>query len=63
MRSSTQDANSESHYLILVVYIFIGLVGVYLRFAEFPHATLISNIILLIASILTLRAVFGILKD
>jgi hypothetical protein len=62
-KSSTQEANSESHYLTLVVYIIIGLVGVYLRFAEFPHATLISNIILLIASILTLRAVFGILKD
>jgi len=57
-----QEANSESHYKILVVYIVIGLVGVYLRFAEFPHATLISNIILLVASILTLKAVFGILK-
>jgi hypothetical protein len=62
MGSPMQEANSESHYKILVVYIIIGLVGVYLRFAEFPHATLISNIILLIASILTLKAVFGILK-
>jgi len=57
-----QEANSESHYKILVVYIVLGLVGVYLRFAEFPHATLVSNIILLVASILTLRAVFAILK-
>ena len=62
MESSTQDANSEKHYIILVIYIILGLVGVYLRFAEFPHATLVSNIILLIAAILTLKAVFGILK-
>ncbi|TSD67867.1 hypothetical protein FFF34_010900 [Inquilinus sp. KBS0705] len=60
--SSTENANSESHYKILVVYIIIGLVGCYLRFAEFPHATLISNLILLVASFLALKAVFGILK-
>jgi hypothetical protein len=62
MESSTQNANSESHYKFLVLTIVIGLVGVYLRFAEFPHATLISNIILLVGSIMALRAVFGILK-
>jgi hypothetical protein len=62
MEPSTQNANSESHYKFLVATIILGLVGVYLRFAEFPHATLVSNIILLIAAIVTLKAVFGILK-
>lgn len=62
MGPSTQNANSESHYKFLVLTIIIGLVGVYLRFAEFPHATLISNLILLVGSILALRAVFAILK-
>ncbi|AMR29910.1 hypothetical protein A0256_00015 [Mucilaginibacter sp. PAMC 26640] len=59
---SMENANKESHYTYLIFTIVVGLVGVYLRFAEFiPHATLISNIILLIGSILALRAVFRIL--
>ncbi|MET3978847.1 hypothetical protein ABIB62_001416 [Mucilaginibacter sp. UYP25] len=62
MQNSTENANSVSHYTFLVITVMIGLVGVYLRFAEFPHATLVSNIILLFASIICLRAVFGILK-
>ncbi|MFA6245779.1 MAG: hypothetical protein WC615_02485 [Mucilaginibacter sp.] len=62
MQQSTENANSVSHYTFLVLTIVIGLVGVYLRFAEFPHATLISNLILLVASGLCLKAVFGILK-
>lgn len=62
MESSTQNANSEKHYINIVLTVLLGIVGVYLRFIEFPHATLISNIILLIASFLCLKAVFGILK-
>lgn len=62
MQQSTENANSVSHYTFLILTIVIGLVGVYLRFAEFPHATLISNLILLVASGLCLKAVFGILK-
>ena len=62
MQQSTENANSVSHYTFLVLTIVIGLVGVYLRFAEFPHATLVSNLILLVASGLVLKAVFGILK-
>jgi uncharacterized membrane protein len=62
MESQTRDANSESHYIFLVITIIAGLVGVYLRFADFPHSTLVSNIILLVASIICLKAVFGILK-
>ena len=62
MQQSTENANSVSHYTFLVLTIVLGLEGVYLRFAEFPHATLISNLILLFASGLCLKAVFGILK-
>ncbi|GGH15884.1 hypothetical protein E2R65_07880 [Mucilaginibacter phyllosphaerae] len=62
MQNSTENANSVSHYKFLVLTVVIGLVGVYLRFVEFPHATLISNLILLVASGLCLKAVFGILK-
>lgn len=62
MQQSTENANSVSHYKFLVLTIVLGLVGVYLRFAEFPHATLVSNLILLVASGLALKAVFGILK-
>jgi hypothetical protein len=62
MQQSTENANSLGHYKFLILTIVIGLVGVYLRFAEFPHATLVSNLILLVAAFLCLRAVFGILK-
>ena len=62
MQNSTENANSESHYKFLVFTILVGLVGVYLRFAEFPHATLVSNLILLVAAFVCLKAVFGILK-
>lgn len=58
---SMENANSESHYKFLILTIAIGLVGCFLRFAEFPHATLVSNIILLIGAIVALRAVFRIL--
>lgn len=59
---SMENANAEGHYKFLVLTIIAGLVGVYLRFAEFPHATLISNLILLVSAIICLKAVFGILK-
>jgi hypothetical protein len=58
---SMENANNESHYKFLILTVIIGLVGVYLRFWEFPHATLVSNLILLFASIICLRAVFKIL--
>ncbi|MDB5135915.1 MAG: hypothetical protein JWP37_2518 [Mucilaginibacter sp.] len=62
MQQSTENANSVSHYKFLILTIVLGLVGIYLRFAEFPHATLVSNLILLVAAGLALKAVFGILK-
>ncbi|RYZ99574.1 MAG: hypothetical protein EOP47_16450 [Sphingobacteriaceae bacterium] len=60
--SSVQNANSERHYILLTIAIVIGLVGVYLRFADFSYASAISNIILIIGVIISLKAVFAIMK-
>jgi hypothetical protein len=58
----TEEANSESHYLLIVFAIVVGLAGVYLRFADFHYATWLANILLLAGVGLALKAVFAILK-
>ncbi len=58
----TEEANDQRHYILLVVAIIIGIVGVYLRFADFQHSSLVANVILIIAVIIALKAVFTILK-
>ena len=60
--NSVQNANAERHYILLVISIVIGLVGVYLRFADFPYSSAIANIILVIGTIICLKAVFAIMK-
>lgn len=60
--SSIQEANSERHYILLVIAIVIGLVGVYLRFAPFGHASAVANIILAVGVVVALKAVFSIIK-
>jgi hypothetical protein len=60
--NKTEEANHESHYKLLVVAIAIGLVGVYLRFADFHYSSMIANIILIIGVLITLKVVFTILK-
>jgi hypothetical protein len=60
--SSMQEANSERHYILLVIAIIIGLVGVYLRFADFRHASAVANVILAIGVGVGLKAVFTIVK-
>jgi hypothetical protein len=59
---SMQNANSESHYKILVVAIAIGLLGVYVRFLDFNFSSAIANLILVIAVVIALRTVFAIIK-
>ncbi|TWJ00090.1 hypothetical protein JN11_02505 [Mucilaginibacter frigoritolerans] len=59
---STENANAESHYKLIVVAIVIGLAGVYLRFADFHYSTIIANILLIIGVGIALKAVFAILK-
>jgi uncharacterized membrane protein YsdA (DUF1294 family) len=60
--SSMQEANSERHYILLVIAIVVGLVGVYLRFADFRHASAVANIILALGTVIALKAVFSIIK-
>jgi hypothetical protein len=55
-----QEANSERHYILLVIAIVIGLVGVYLRFADFKHASIVANIIMAIGAGVALKAIFNI---
>ena len=52
MESSTQKANAEGHYILLTIAVIIGIVGVYLRFADFKYASAAANIILVIGVIL-----------
>jgi hypothetical protein len=58
----TEEANSESHYILIVVAIIIGISGIYLRFLNFPHNTLVANLLLLVGVGVALKAVFAILK-
>jgi hypothetical protein len=58
----TEEANAERHYLLITVAVIFMIVGVYLRFADFNAATIVANIILIIGVILSLKAVFAILK-
>ena len=58
----TEEANAESHYLIITVAVVIMLVGVYLRFADFKSAEVVANILLIIGVGVSLKGVFGILK-
>ena len=59
---SPQEANEPRHYVMLVVAIVIGLVGVYLRFFDFKYASAIANVFLVIGTGIALKAVFAIMK-
>lgn len=59
--NSMQEANSERHYILLVIAIVIGLVGVYLRFADFKHASAVANVIMAVGAGVALKAVFSII--
>ncbi|ASU32786.1 hypothetical protein [Mucilaginibacter xinganensis] len=60
--NSTENANAEGHYKLMVLAIAIGLTGVFLRFGDFHYASIISNIILIIGVLIALKSVFAILK-
>jgi hypothetical protein len=62
MNNSVKEANADRHYILLVIAIIIGLVGVYLRFADFKHASAVANVILAMGVIVCLKAVFDIVK-
>lgn len=62
---STQNANSEQHYKILVLAIAIGITGVFIRFAGDENSTYfswIANLLLIVGVAIGLRTVFKIIK-
>jgi len=62
MDSRLEEASAPRHYIQLVVVIVIGLVGIYLRYADFRYSSLVADAILLIAAFLMFRIVFRIMK-
>jgi hypothetical protein len=66
--SSIENANNERHYMLLTVAIFVGIIGVFFRFAADDasgHVAIynwVSNIILIIGVGIALKGVFSILK-
>ncbi|WP_295675091.1 hypothetical protein [uncultured Mucilaginibacter sp.] len=60
--NTTENANSERHYITIVIAIIIGLLGVYLRFADFPYNNIVANILLITGVGIALKGVFGILE-
>jgi len=61
--SSTEHANDERHYILLVVAIIIGIVGVYLRFVgDAAIYSWVANVILIIGVAIAMKAVFTILE-
>jgi len=62
MNPSVKEANEDRHYILLVIAIIIGLVGVYLRFADFKHASAVANIIMAAGVVVGLKAIFAIIK-
>jgi hypothetical protein len=60
--NTTENANSERHYITIVIAIIIGLLGVYLRFADFPYNNIVANILLIAGVGIALKGVFGILE-
>lgn len=62
-KTTDNNANQTSHYLSLAFAIILGLAGTFLRFVQDSSMmSTISNILLLVASILAFRIVFRILK-
>jgi len=61
-----EQANAISTYMFLAVTVMVGLAGVFVRFLDeiWGHGflfTSISNVILIIGTIMALKAVFSIL--
>ncbi len=57
------NANETSHYVLMTVGIVVGMIGVMLRFtSDWVYIDLVANIIFIIGTILSLKAVIDILK-
>jgi tetrahydromethanopterin S-methyltransferase subunit C len=57
------QANDIRHYSLLTIGIIVGIVGVYLRFLnDTDLISYISNILLVIGTVICFKAVFAIMK-
>ena len=59
----TSNANEISHYRLMTIGIIVGLVGIMLRFAgTWQFIDIVSNILFVIGSVISIKAVLNILK-
>jgi len=59
----TEESNDPAHYNLIVIGIVIGLIGIFLRFVgSWMLIDAISNILLVIGVVVSLKAVLKILK-
>ena len=59
----TEESNDPAHYNLIVIGIVVGLIGIFLRFTgSWMFIDAISNILLIIGTVICLRAVLRILK-
>ncbi len=57
------NSNNPAHYILITVGIIIGMAGVLLRFViDSTIIDIISNILLVIGTIICFKAVFAVLK-
>lgn len=56
---SEEEDKSLPFVSVIILAIVIGLVGVYLRFADFRYSSQIADVIMLIATVIVFRAVFN----
>ena len=59
---SVQEDKSLPFVSVIIVAIVIGLVGVYLRFADFKYSSEIADVIFFIAAVIAFRTVFAWMK-
>ena len=61
--AGTVNANDTSNYLTVAVAVVVGMAGVMLRFlGTWPYIDAVSNILLIIGTVIALKAVFATLK-
>ena len=59
----TEESNDPAHYNLIVIGIVVGLIGIFLRFTgSWMFIDAVSNILLIIGTVICLRAVLRILK-
>jgi len=61
--NSPEKADPIKEVSLLIVAVFIGLVGVYLRFAEFAYSSEVADVIFFIAVVFAIKVVLDLMKE